>query len=455
LPGPIPDDVESSTTLPASADAVIIGGGIIGTSTALELTERGLSVVLCEKGIIAGEQSSRNWGWVRLSRRDPREIDLMAASIRLWERLAERIGSDVGYRQCGIVVPFYSDRFRFENEAWLEHIRGTQHRVGTISSDQVRELVPDMHLDYNGALYSPSDGRAEPQKAAPAIARAARAKGATILTGCAVRQIETSGGAVSGVVTERGRIGARTVIVAGGAWSRLILRDIGITLPQLKVLNSVLRTEPVPDGPQVTVRGPGFSVRRREDGGYTVSTLASNVFDLTPDSFRFPPPLYSRAKVGVVQSASAARATVPARVAGRAPHRPGPSLALRADSRARPRAECENDRCRDGSADRGFPGLPGRQGRATLGRAHRRHTGCGPGNLARNQSFGPHHRYRIFRPWFRLGSGRWPAGGRSRDRLETRRRPRRVSLLALLRWIENRSIDGSLASTSCRAIRLG
>jgi glycine/D-amino acid oxidase-like deaminating enzyme len=287
LPGPIPDDVESSTTLPASADAVIIGGGIIGTSTALELTERGLSVVLCEKGIIAGEQSSRNWGWVRLSRRDPREIDLMAASIRLWERLAERIGSDVGYRQCGIVVPFYSDRFRFENEAWLEHIRGTQHRVGTISSDQVRELVPDMHLDYNGALYSPSDGRAEPQKAAPAIARAARAKGATILTGCAVRQIETSGGAVSGVVTERGRIGARTVIVAGGAWSRLILRDIGITLPQLKVLNSVLRTEPVPDGPQVTVRGPGFSVRRREDGGYTVSTLASNVFDLTPDSFRF------------------------------------------------------------------------------------------------------------------------------------------------------------------------
>lgn len=287
MPGPTPDSVEASNALPASADVVVIGGGIIGTSTALELAERGLSVVLCEKGIIAGEQSSRNWGWVRMSRRDPREIDLMAASIRIWEGLSERIGADVGYRQCGIVVPFYSDKFRSQNETWLEHIRGTQHRVGTISSERVRELVPDMELDYDGALYSPTDGRAEPQRAAPAIARAAQARGATILTGCAVRQIETSGGAISGVVTERGRIATRAAVVAGGAWSRLLLRDVGVTLPQLKVLNSVLRTEPVPDGPQVTVRGPGFSVRRRDDGGYTVSTLASNVFDLTPDSFRF------------------------------------------------------------------------------------------------------------------------------------------------------------------------
>ncbi|GGE41081.1 D-amino-acid oxidase [Agaricicola taiwanensis] len=287
MPGPAVDSVEPSKNLPAHADVVVIGGGIIGTSTALELVERGLSVVLCEKGIIAGEQSSRNWGWVRLSRRDPREIELMAASIRIWEGLAERVGHDVGYRQCGILVPFHSKAFRAENEAWLEHIRDTQHRVAAISSDQVRQLVPDMRLDFDGALYSPTDGRAEPQRVAPAIARAAQARGATILTGCAVRRIETSAGAVSGVITERGRIGTSAVVVAGGAWSRLLLRDIGVTLPQLKVLNSVLRTEPVPDGPEITVRGPRFSVRRRADGGYTVSTLASNVYDLTPDSFRF------------------------------------------------------------------------------------------------------------------------------------------------------------------------
>lgn len=287
MPGPVVDPVEPSTAMPKRADVVVVGGGIIGTSTALELAERGLSVVLCEKGIVAGEQSSRNWGWVRLSRRDPREIDLMAASVRIWEAMAERVGADVGYRQCGIVVPFHSKAFRAENEEWLGHVSGSQHRVSTIGNDEVAAMLPDMHLDYDGALYSPTDGRAEPQKAAPAIARAAKARGVTILTGCAVREIETTGGAVSGVVTERGRIAADRVVVAGGAWSRLLLRGIGITLPQLKVLNSVLRTEPVPGGPEVTVRGPQFSVRRRADGGYTVSTLAATVFDLTPDAFRF------------------------------------------------------------------------------------------------------------------------------------------------------------------------
>ncbi len=289
MPGPVVDTVESSPNQPARADVVIVGGGIVGIATALELAERGVSVVVCEKGIVAGEQSSRNWGWVRLSRRDPREIDLMAASIRIWEGMAERVGHDVGYRQCGIVVPFHSRRFAEENLAWLENLRGTQHRVAAVDDARVRDLVPGMNLDFDGALFSPTDGRAEPQKAAPAMARAARARGATILTGCAVRCIDTAGGRVRGVVTERGRIAADTVVVAGGAWSRLLLRGIGVRLPQLKVLNSVARTEPLEGGPEVTVRGPGFSVRRRMDGGYTVSTLASNVFDLTPDSVRFLP----------------------------------------------------------------------------------------------------------------------------------------------------------------------
>lgn len=287
MPGPVVESVDSSPHLPKKADVVVIGGGIIGTSTALELAERGYKTVLCEKGIVAGEQSSRNWGWVRLSGRDPREIELMAASIRIWETLGERVGHDVGYRQCGIVTPFYSQAIREENIAWLDTIEGSQHRIGVIDSDEVAALLPKMTLGCDGALYSPTDGRAEPQKAAPSMARAARAKGASILKSCAVRRIERAAGRVCGVVTERGTIDAATVVVAGGAWSRLLLRDVGIVLPQLKVLNSVLRTEPLEGGPRVTVRGPDFSARRREDGGYTVSTLATNKYDLTPDSFRF------------------------------------------------------------------------------------------------------------------------------------------------------------------------
>ncbi|WAP68339.1 NAD(P)/FAD-dependent oxidoreductase [Jiella pelagia] len=287
MPGPTPEAVESDATLPAAADVVVIGGGIVGASTALELVERDLSVVLLEKGVIAGEQSSRNWGWVRMSRRDPREIPLMAQSIRIWETLGERVGADLGYRQCGIAVPFHSRAFKQQNLEWLKYIEGTQIRVGEVGSDALRQMLPEMELDYDGGLFSPTDGRAEPQLAAPAIARAVRAKGGTVLTNCAVRRIDIAGGRIAGVITEKGRIIAERVVVAGGAWSRLLLRDVGVTLPQLKVLNSVCRTEPVEGGPEITVRGPDFSVRKRADGGYTVSTLASNVYDLTPDSFRF------------------------------------------------------------------------------------------------------------------------------------------------------------------------
>lgn len=289
MPGPVIDPVETDHELPNSAQVVVIGGGVIGCATALELAERGANVVVLEKGVIAGEQSSRNWGWVRMSRRDPREIDLMAHSVRLWEGLADRIGADVGYRQCGIAVPFHSDSFKRENVDWLKHIEGTQIKVGAIDAAAFQAMAPEMDLAQDGALFSPTDGRAEPQRAAPAIARAIRERGGKVITGCAVRKIEESDGRITGVLTERGRIAASRVVVAGGAWSRLLLRDIGVTLPQLKVLNSVCRTEPVPDGPDVTVRGPDFSVRRRADGGYTISTLASNIFDITPDSVRFLP----------------------------------------------------------------------------------------------------------------------------------------------------------------------
>ena len=91
MSGPQVDTVAPIDQLPAEAEVVIVGGGIIGTSTALFLAQRGVSVVLCEKGHIAGEQSSRNWGWVRKTRRDPREIPLVIDSLRLWERMNETV----------------------------------------------------------------------------------------------------------------------------------------------------------------------------------------------------------------------------------------------------------------------------------------------------------------------------------------------------------------------------
>src|SRR4051794_39594284 len=83
--GPVVDPVESDETLPQRAAVVIVGGGIVGASAALFLAKRGVSVALCEKGQIAGEQSSRNWGWVRKMGRDPRELRLIIESLRQWQ----------------------------------------------------------------------------------------------------------------------------------------------------------------------------------------------------------------------------------------------------------------------------------------------------------------------------------------------------------------------------------
>jgi glycine/D-amino acid oxidase-like deaminating enzyme len=84
------DQVPDPPPLPTSADVIVIGGGIIGIATALALAERGVAVVLCEKGEIGGEQSSRNWGWIRTIGRDPAEIPLSLASHRMWRDFASQ-----------------------------------------------------------------------------------------------------------------------------------------------------------------------------------------------------------------------------------------------------------------------------------------------------------------------------------------------------------------------------
>jgi glycine/D-amino acid oxidase-like deaminating enzyme len=118
------------------------------------------------------------------------------------------------------------------------------------------------------------------------MADAAVRLGATFLTGCAVRAIETSAGRVCGVVTERGAIRCDSVVLAGGAWSRLFLGNCGIDFPQLKVLGSVMRTAPMEGLPELAVGAGDFSFRRRLDGGYTVARRGANITPIVPDSFR-------------------------------------------------------------------------------------------------------------------------------------------------------------------------
>lgn len=121
--GPAITPVTTSPTLPAATTVVVIGGGIVGLMAALTLAERGIPVTVIEKGRIAGEQSSRNLGWVRKTSRGPRDVPLAAESDRLWARMHERVGADVGYRRAGILYAARTEAEMAPHETWLESVR--------------------------------------------------------------------------------------------------------------------------------------------------------------------------------------------------------------------------------------------------------------------------------------------------------------------------------------------
>jgi glycine/D-amino acid oxidase-like deaminating enzyme len=283
------DRVETDNVLPQSTDVVVIGGGVIGVSAALTLAERGIAVVLIEKGAIAGEQSSRNWGWCRQQGRDPRELPLITESLRLWRGLNQRIEGETGFRQCGVVYLARTAADLAAHEAWIDLVKtyGVDSRL--VDRRELDQLLPGSAAPYAGGLFTRSDGRAEPALAVPAMVRAARRHGAIVLENTAARGVETRAGSICNVVTEKGRIDCNGVLLAGGVWSRLFCKPLRIDLPQLNVVSSVLRTQPLPDGPEVSASGHGFSFRKRLDGGYTVAHGAVINYDMVPDSLRLLP----------------------------------------------------------------------------------------------------------------------------------------------------------------------
>ncbi len=133
-------------------DVAIIGGGIAGCASAYNLAKRGLSVVLFEKGEIAGEQSGRNLGFARQQGRDPREIPLMMACNRLWQGLEAELEADVEWRRGGVLYLAKDAAETAGYEAWLEQARGYQLDSRLLSSREAAELLPGMAQDWDSAL---------------------------------------------------------------------------------------------------------------------------------------------------------------------------------------------------------------------------------------------------------------------------------------------------------------
>jgi glycine/D-amino acid oxidase-like deaminating enzyme len=293
----------------ASADAVVVGGGIVGCAAAYFLAKGGMRVALVEKGAIAGEQSSRNWGFVRQQGRDPAEVPLMVAGIRLWRGLEAELGQDLEWRQGGNLSLARDEARLAQLEGWLEVAR--EHRIGSriVTRREVADLVPGLAGPWPGGLYTASDGQAEPARVAPAFAAAAVRLGADVRTACAALAIDVAGGSVAGVATESGAIRARTVIVAAGAWSSRLLRGLGLSLPQQWLRATVARTEPMPELTAAGVWSPEVAFRQRRDGSFNVADGSGADYDADLETIRHGPaflPLW-RANRGFVRVRVGAR----------------------------------------------------------------------------------------------------------------------------------------------------
>ncbi|WP_353173058.1 NAD(P)/FAD-dependent oxidoreductase [Paracandidimonas soli] len=272
------------STMSSKLDVAIIGGGIIGVSCAYELAKQGLQVAVFEKGTLGCEQSSRNWGWIRVVDRHLAEVPLALRAQELWRSLQQQI--DVGYRETGLLYLQENEDDHAGHQRWLESVGRETTNACLIGPDSVSRKLPSGNRKWTGALYCPTDGVAEPAYATQRIAQLAQAAGCHVFEHCAVRGIDTAAGAVSGVVTEHGRISASAVLCAGGVWSRLLCTNTGVAFPQLKVRATVFRTSPLDAGLETSVNAKDFTCRKRADGGYTVSQFNTSYVDIVPDSFR-------------------------------------------------------------------------------------------------------------------------------------------------------------------------
>lgn len=286
MPAPL-FEIETSPVLPDRADVVVIGGGIVGVSAAYYLARRGVTVALVEKGRIGAEQSSRNWGWCRQQNRDARELPMATESLSLWDRLAGEIGEDLGFRRCGLLYLSDDDAQLAAWAKWRDFAVGEGVVTHMLSSEEASARGSATGKRWKGGVFSPTDGTADTARAAPMIARGIIAAGGSVHQFCAARGLETMGGRVSAVVTEKGTIRTGTVIHAGGAWASSFLNQYGIRFPQSAVRQSIMSVSPGATGLPEALHTAEISVTRRSNGGYTLAISGRARVDPTPQQLRY------------------------------------------------------------------------------------------------------------------------------------------------------------------------
>ena len=238
------------TELPAAADVVVVGGGVMGTSIAFHLAEAGLGVCLLERDQLAGGSTSRAAGGIRAQFSDPLNIAIGLRSIDAFTRFAERPGAEIDLHQVGylFLLDREDDVATFGASVALQNELGVPSRF--VPLDEVAELCPLAALDgVLAATFCPLDGHASPEAVVQGYAAGARSHGASVLTGCAAERIVCDGDAIRAVETTRGRIETGKLVCAAGVWSPSLARTAGLELPVEPYLREVGFTSATPGLP--------------------------------------------------------------------------------------------------------------------------------------------------------------------------------------------------------------
>jgi sarcosine oxidase, subunit beta len=234
--------------LPPTAAVVIIGGGLMGLSTACHLAAAGVrDVVLVERGTFGSGSTCKAAGGVRAQFSDRVNIELGMRSLRAFERFREQLNQEIDLRQVGYLFLLDSpDHVKaFEDNVALQNELGVPSRMLSVS--EARQMSPLIATEgLLAAAFSPTDGHCTPESVVLGYASAARRHGARLVAGCAARGIDTDDGRIVAVDTEGGRIETDTVVCATGAWSREIGGWVGVDLPVTPLRRQILVTDPVP-----------------------------------------------------------------------------------------------------------------------------------------------------------------------------------------------------------------
>ncbi|WP_028938672.1 NAD(P)/FAD-dependent oxidoreductase [Pseudonocardia spinosispora] len=236
--------------LPAAAEVVIVGGGVVGASAAFHLAEAGVDVLLLERDELASGSTSRAAGGVRAQFSDPVNIALGQRSLDAFERFAQRPGGEIDLVQNGylFLLDDADDVAAFERSVALQNELGVPSRMLDVA--EARRLSPYVRPEgLLAAAFSPRDGHCTPEAVVSGYAAAARAHGATIRRHCAVTGIDSRDGRITSVRTADGGVRTEVVICAAGAWSGAVGQMAGVELPVRPLRRQIVVSEPVPDLP--------------------------------------------------------------------------------------------------------------------------------------------------------------------------------------------------------------